>query len=66
MQSILSTLDDLCFDAGIEAHKHPLIMHSEGQKINVCNQAMSQHLITTHGDRHGPGERIGPEMIMEM
>ena len=49
MQSVLSTWDDPCVDAGIEAHQHPLMMHSEGQQINVCDLAMGHHLITANG-----------------
>ena len=64
MQSVLSTLDDLRVDAGIEAHQHPLMMHSEGPKINVCDLAMGQHLITKYGGRRRPGERICPELIV--
>ena len=66
MQSALSTLDDLCVDAGIEAHQHPLMMHSKGQQINVCDLAMGQNLITTDGGRRRPGELIGPELMVGM
>ena len=66
MQSVLSTWDDPCVDAGIEAHQHPLMMHSEGQQINVCDLAMGHHLITTNGGRRRPGERIGPEPMVGM
>ena len=47
MQHVLTTLDDLSVDARIEAHQHPLMMHGEGQKINVCDLATSHHLVTT-------------------
>ena len=66
MQSVLSTWDDPCVDAGIEAGKHPLMMHCEGQKINVCDLAMGHHLITSNGRRCRPGERIGPELMVGM
>ena len=66
MQSVLSTRDDPRIDAEIEAHQHPLIMHSEGQKTNVCDLAMGQHLITKDGGRRRPGERIGPDLMVGM
>ena len=66
MQSVLSTWDDPCVDAGIEAHHYPLIMHSKGQKINVCDLAMGHHLITSNGGGCRPGERIGPELMVGM
>ena len=62
--SALSTLVDLCIDKRIEAHQYPLMMHSEGQKINVCDLAMGQHLITADGGRHRPERRNGPELIV--
>ena len=66
MQSVLPTRDDTRIDTGIEAHQHPLMMHSEGQQINVCDLAMGQHLITSNGRRCRPGERIGPELMVGM
>ena len=66
MQSVLSTWDDPCVDAGIEAHQHPLMMHREGQQINVCDLAMGHHLITANGGGCRPGERIGPELMVGM
>ena len=66
MQSVLSTRDDTRIDPGIEAGKHPLMMHSKGQQINVCDLAMGHHLITTDGGLLRPGERIGPELMVGM
>ena len=66
MQSVLPTRDDTRIDTGIEAHQHPLMMHSEGQQINVCDLAMGQHLITSNGGGCRPGERIGPELMVGM
>ena len=66
MQSVLSTRDDTRIDTGIEAGKHPLMMHSKGKQINVCDLAMGQHLITTEGGGCKPGERIGPELMVRM
>ena len=51
VESVLSTLDDPCVDAGIEAHQHPLMMDNKGQQINVCDLATSHHLVTTDGGR---------------
>ena len=42
MQSVLSTRDDPRIDAGIEAGQHPLVMHSKGREINVCDLAMGR------------------------
>ena len=64
MQSVLSTLDDLCVDSEIEAHQHHLMMHSEIQKINVCDLAMGQHLNTTDGGRYRPRKSICPEVMV--
>ena len=66
MQSVLSTRDDTRIDTGIEAGKHPLMMHSKGQQIKACDMAMGQHLITSNGGRCRPGERIGPELMVGM
>ena len=66
MQSVLSTWDDPCVDAGIEAHQHPLMMHSKGQQINVCDLAMGHHLITTDGGLRRPGELIAPKLMVRM
>ena len=64
MQSVLSTRDDPRIDTGIEAGQASVLMHSEGQQINVCDLAMGHHLITTDGRRCRPGERIGPEAMV--
>ena len=66
MQSVLSTRDDPRIDTGIEAGQASVLMHSEGQQINVCDLAMGHHLITTNGGRRRPGERIGPETMVGM
>ena len=46
MQSVLSTRDDPRLDTGIEAGQASVLMHSEGQQINVCDLAMGHHLIS--------------------
>ena len=66
MQSVLSTRDDPRIDTGIEAGQASMLMHSEGQQINVCDLAMGHHLITTDGRRCRPRERIGPELMVGM
>ena len=66
MQSVLSTRDDPRIDTGIEAGQASVLMHSEGQQINVCDLAMGHHLITSNGGRCRPGKRIGPEVMVGM
>ena len=66
MLSVLSTMGELCVDAGMEAHQQTLIMHSEGQQINICDLATGQHLNKTYGVRRRPGKLIGSELMVGM
>ena len=66
MQSLLSTLNNTCIDAGIEADQHLLMMHGKSQEMNVDDLAMRQQLITTDGGLRRPGELISPELMNGM
>ena len=66
MQSVLSTRDDPRIDTGIEDGQASVLMHREGQQINVCDLAVGHHLITSNGGRCRPGKRIGPEVMVGM